>query len=78
MPNLQAMLDQEKFEIHLENDDFIRDITILMTAEEDVQFKVKSLNIGRFGSEKIHILEWLLLKSPNLINLQFYYHKRRH
>jgi hypothetical protein len=43
MPNLQTMLDQEKFKINLDNDDFVRDITILMTADEDIQFKVKSL-----------------------------------
>jgi hypothetical protein len=72
------MLDQEKCIIRIGDEDFIRDITYLMTAEEDVQFKVKSLNIGGYESEQIHILEWLLLKSPNLINLSFYCYRRRH
>jgi hypothetical protein len=69
MPNLQSMLDQEKFYINLPYEDLIRDIAILMTADEDIQFKVKSLIINGLLSEQIHILEWLLLKSPNLIDL---------
>ncbi len=43
MPNLQSILDQEKCQIYLLDKDFIRDIPILMTADEDIQFKVKSL-----------------------------------
>jgi hypothetical protein len=63
------MLDEEKCYIHLDNEDLIRDITILMTADEDIQFKVKSLCIYEPSSELIHVFEWLLLKSPNLIDL---------
>ncbi len=47
----------------------MRDITILMT-DQDVQFKVKTLIIRDLSSNQVHILEWLLLKSPNLIDLR--------
>jgi hypothetical protein len=56
----------------MNDEDFIRDITILMTAEQQcVQFKVKTLIIHYLASNQVHILDWLLLKSPNLISLQF-------
>ncbi len=55
----------------MNNEDFMRDIEILM-ADEYVQFKLKKLKIRDLSREKIHILEWLLLKSPNLIDLQIY------
>jgi hypothetical protein len=38
-------------------------------ADEDVQFKLKKLKIRDLSINKIHILDWLLLKSPNLIEL---------
>jgi hypothetical protein len=71
MPNLQLMLDGEECKITINNEDFIRDITILMTADQDVQFKCKTLDIYFLSDDTLHILEWLLLKSPNLISLQF-------
>ncbi len=40
MPNLLLMLDDEECTIYMMNKDFIRDLTILMTADQDVQFKV--------------------------------------
>ncbi len=39
-------------------------------ADEDVQFKLKTLKIEQLSRNQIHILDWLLLKSPNLIDLQ--------
>ncbi len=39
-------------------------------ADEDVQFKLKKLEIWDLSRNNIHILDWLLLKSPNLIDLQ--------
>jgi hypothetical protein len=70
MPNLQFTLDLKECTISMDNGDFIRDITMLMTADQDVQFKVKTLIIYSFKGDYHHILEWLLLKSPNLITLQ--------
>jgi hypothetical protein len=40
-------------------------------ADEDVQFKLKKLEIFGLSRNQIHILDWLLLKSPNLIDLNF-------
>jgi hypothetical protein len=71
MPNLQLKLDEKECKITMDNKNFIRDITILMTAEQDVQFKCKTLLIYSLKDDTLHILEWLLLKSPNLISLQF-------
>ncbi len=48
-----------------------RDIEILM-ADKDVQFKLKKLKIWHFSRRHIHIVDWLLLKSPNLIDLEIY------
>jgi hypothetical protein len=73
MPNLQLLLDQEVCEIYMENEDFKRDIANLMDADQDVQFKVKTLIIKHLKSNQAHILDWLLVKSPNLIDLQFYF-----
>ncbi len=58
------------------NEDFIRDIKILMTADQDVQFKCKTLDIYSLKDDTLHILEWLLLKSPNIISLQLKSHNR--
>jgi hypothetical protein len=55
----------------MEKEDFKRDIEILM-ADQDVQFKLKKLVMGNLSRNQIHILDWLLLKSPNLIDLQIY------
>jgi hypothetical protein len=66
MPSLQLLLDQEECYIDMIDDDFNRDATILM-SDKNVQFKVKNLNI--IVSNQVHILEWLLLKSPKLISL---------
>jgi hypothetical protein len=52
------------------NKDIIRDLTILMTADQDVQFKCKTLDIYPLSDDTLHILEWLLLKSPNVMSLQ--------
>jgi hypothetical protein len=41
-------------------------------AAQDVKFKVKKLKIYDLASNQVHILNWLLLKSPNLIDLQFF------
>jgi hypothetical protein len=72
MPNLkQLKQDEEVCTITMDNEDFIRDVTILMTADQDVQFKCKTLDIYSLKDDTLHILEWLLLKSPNLITLQF-------
>ena len=50
------MLDQEECTISIVNDeDFMRDITFLMT-DQDVQFKVKTLIITELASNKVHIL----------------------
>jgi hypothetical protein len=48
----------------------MREIEILM-ANEDIQFKLKTLTIWGLHKTEIHILDWLLLKSPNLIDLNF-------
>ncbi len=53
----------------MDEEDFKTDIKILM-ADEDVQFKLKKLKIDDLARFQVHILDWLLLKSPNLINLQ--------
>ncbi len=53
----------------MDNKDFKRDIEVLM-ADQDVQFKVKTLRISELSRNQLHILDWLLLKSPNLIDLQ--------
>jgi hypothetical protein len=53
----------------MRSEDFKRDIEILM-ADEDVRFKLKKLEILDLSINQIHILDWLLLKSPNLIDLQ--------
>jgi hypothetical protein len=50
------------------NEDFKRDIEILM-ADQDVQFNLKNLKIRHLSTNQIHILDWLLLKSPKLIDL---------
>ncbi len=39
-------------------------------ADEDVQFKLKKLEIWDLSINQIHILDWLLLKSPNLVALK--------
>jgi hypothetical protein len=62
---LQLVLDQEKFELNQDRWNFKRDIEVLM-ADQDVQFKVKRLKIWHLS---INYLDWLLLKSPNLIDL---------
>jgi hypothetical protein len=67
IPNLQLLLDQEKCEIDMSNGDIMREIEILM-ADKDVQFKLKTLKIEGLSRNQIHILDWLLLKSPNLID----------
>ncbi len=41
-------------------------------ADEDVRFKLKKLKIKDFSRSQVHILYWLVLKSPNLIDLQIY------
>jgi hypothetical protein len=41
-------------------------------ADQDVQFKFKTLKINRLARNQFHILDWLLLKSPKLIDLQIY------
>jgi hypothetical protein len=41
-------------------------------ADKDVQFKQKKLKIYHLSRNQIHILDWLLLKSPNLIDLQIF------
>jgi hypothetical protein len=39
-------------------------------ADQDVQLKVKKLIIINLSDFQARILDWLLLKSPNLIDLQ--------
>ena len=65
---MQLLLDQEECEIMLIHRDFKIDIEILM-ADQDVQFKVKTLKIIFLSSNQVHILDWLLLKSPKLTDL---------
>ncbi len=65
---MQFLLDKE-CNIRMDNKDFMRDLEILM-ADQDVQFKLKKLIIWNLSINQIHILDWLLLKSPNLIDLQ--------
>ncbi len=60
MPNLQLLLDQDLCKIDMNDADFIRDATNLMT-DKNVQFKVKALIIRDLDSDQVHILEWLLL-----------------
>jgi hypothetical protein len=69
MPDLQLLLDQDQCEIHMNNEEFIRDATILMT-DKNVQFKVKTLIIRNHYRNQDHIIEWLLLKSPKLLSLE--------
>ncbi len=69
MPNLQLLLDKEECVIIMNDYEFIRHAKILMT-DKNVQFKVKTLIIRDLGSNQVHILEWLLLKSPKLIFLE--------
>jgi hypothetical protein len=52
----------------MNDEDFESDIAILMT-DQNVQFKVKTLIIYH-ARNYVNILDWLLLKSPNLINLR--------
>jgi hypothetical protein len=66
---LQELLDQKECKIKMVNKNFKRDITILMT-DQNVQFKVKTLIICKIESNQVHIIDWLLLKSPNIIELQ--------
>jgi hypothetical protein len=71
---LQLLLDQKECYIYMEemeNEDFKRDIKILM-ADQDVKFKVNTLIICQISRNQFHILNWLLLKSPNLIDLRIY------
>ncbi len=56
----------------MDDEDFNRDIEILM-ADQDVQFKVKTLIINELSRSQVHLLDWMLLKSPNLIDLQIFY-----
>ena len=58
----------------MDSENFKRDIEILM-ADQDVQFKLKKLEIWHLSNNQIHILDWLLLKSPNLIDLHIRYLK---
>jgi hypothetical protein len=41
-------------------------------ADQDVQFKLKKLEMWHLSRNQIHFLDWLFLKSPNLIDLQIY------
>ncbi len=66
---MQELLDQKECKIKMVNKNFKRDITILMT-DQNVQFKVKTLIICKIESNQVHIIDWLLLKSPNIIELQ--------
>ena len=56
----------------MSNEDFKKDIEKLRD-DQDVQFKVKTLKLWSLASNQVHILDWLLLKSPNLIDLQIFY-----
>jgi hypothetical protein len=48
-----------------------RAIEYLMTADQEyVYFKVNTLIIKNLKDDQVHILNWLLLKSPNLTDLQ--------
>jgi hypothetical protein len=69
---MPILKDLEECSINASSQDFNRDINILM-ADQDVQLKVKTLKIWALSSEKLHILDWLLLKSPNLTDLQIYW-----
>ena len=66
---MQLVIDQEEFEIKMDDEDFKRDVRILMT-NQDVNFKVNKLIIRNLTSSQVYILDWLILKSPNLIDLQ--------
>jgi hypothetical protein len=72
IPKLQLILDQEKCEIDMRNEDFIRDITILMT-DQDIQLKFNTLIIRNLACTQVHIYDWLLFYSPNLKDLQIRY-----
>jgi hypothetical protein len=52
----------------MNGEDGKRDRDILM-ADKDVQFKLKKLKIWHLSRNQIHILDSLLLKSPDLIDL---------
>ncbi len=41
-------------------------------ADKDVQFKLKKLEICNLSRDQVHIIDCLLLKSPNLIDLCIY------
>ena len=70
MPDLQLLLDQEECKIRMNVEDFKRDAAILMTNHQDVaSFKVNALSISNLASDQVHILDWLLLKTPNLKDL---------
>ena len=45
--------------------------------DQDVQFKLKTFKLRGLASNQVHILDWLLLKSPNLIDLEIYYSFQR-
>jgi len=49
------------------DEDFLR---YLLMADLNVQFKVKTLKLRNLASKQVLILDWLLLKSPNLIDFQ--------
>ncbi len=68
---MQLLLDKKEFNIVMSDEDFKRYIEIIM-ADEDVQFKVKKLIINQLSRSQVYILDWLLLKSPNLIEIQIY------
>ncbi len=71
-PNLQLFLNQKEYEISFGDEDVKRDITILMTADQDIQFKVNTLIIHSLTNEQVPLIDWLLLKLPNLIDLQIH------
>ncbi len=68
---MKLLLNQESSKICFDHKDFKGDIEILM-ADEDVQFKVKTLTIWKVARNQLHILDWLLLKSPNLKDFTIY------
>jgi hypothetical protein len=69
---LQWFLNQKEYEISFDDEDVKRDITILMTGDQDIQFKVNTLIISSLTNEQVPLLDWLLLKSPSLIDLQIH------
>ncbi len=66
---MQLLLDHDECEIDMSNGDIMRDIQILM-ADQDVRFKVKTIKISQLSRNQVHILDWLLLNSPKLIDLK--------